>query len=194
MTRRGKSRLWLKDNNWWVAVVEFQPSAWSRGTYLNVAATWLWHAKDHLSFDECKRIGGFAEFTDPQSFAFAADKYASRSATEVLSLCEQFPTLSRAAKHLRAKADGNPWHHYHAMMASLANGELVCAQAQHQALSRVEHDVPWCVDLKAKAAAIMFEAKDERSARALVSAEVAAARRLLKLPAIEDNSIWQVAQ
>jgi len=194
MKRKGKSRIWLKDNRWWLAVVEFQPSAWSKGTYLNVAATWLWHAKDHLSFDECKRADGFAEFTGPESFALAADKYASLAATEVLSLCGRFPTLSSVARHLRAKADGNPWAHYHAMMASLANGDLEFAKGQLKALSRVEHNVPWCLELKAKAAATMAEANDASAARTLVSKEVATARTLLKLPVVEESSIWQVAQ
>ena len=194
MKRKGKSRLWLKDNGWWLAVVEFQPSAWSKGTYLNVAATWLWHAKDHLSFDEVKRVAGFAEFIEPDGFALAADNYASQAANEVLSLCDQFPTVGSAAIHLRGKEDGNPWHHYHAMMASLANGELAFAHSQHEALSRVEHNVPWCVELKAKAAAFMVEARNAAVARTLVSREIAAARTLLKLPAAEESSIWQVAQ
>ncbi|MFZ6815906.1 hypothetical protein ACO0K3_15670 [Undibacterium sp. Rencai35W] len=194
MKRKGRSRIWLKDNGWWLAVVEFQPSGWSKGTYLNVAATWLWYAKDYLSFDECKRAEGFAEFTDQQSFTLVADKYASQAAIEVLSLCEHFSSMNDAAKHLRAKADGNPWHHYHAMMASLANGELIDARVQQEALSQVEHNVPWCLELKAKAATIMIEARDVVSAQTLVSAEVAAARLLLKLPVIENIISLQTAQ
>lgn len=194
MKRKGKSRLWLKDNGWWLALVEFQPSAWSKGTYLNVAATWLWHAKDHLSFDEFNRVEGFAEFTEPQSFAIAADNYASRAATEVQALCRQFSALSSAARHLRTKAHGNPWHHYHAMMASLANGELGLARAEHDALSRIEHDVPWCTELKAKATLILVQARDQVTARTLVSREVATARMHLKLPAVEESAVWLVAQ
>jgi hypothetical protein len=75
MNRKGKSRIWIKDNHWWLAIVEFQPSGWNKGTYLNVAATWFWHPKEHFAFDEIKRADGFAEYTDPQSFAMAADKY-----------------------------------------------------------------------------------------------------------------------
>jgi hypothetical protein len=38
LTQRGRSRLWLDDHGWWLIVVEFQPSAWSRGSHLNVSA------------------------------------------------------------------------------------------------------------------------------------------------------------
>lgn len=40
--QRGHSRVWLDDNGWFLTVVEFQPSAWSQGAYLNVGASFLW--------------------------------------------------------------------------------------------------------------------------------------------------------
>ncbi len=41
-TRKGRSRVWFADRGFWLSVIEFQPSAWSRGSYLNVAVHWLW--------------------------------------------------------------------------------------------------------------------------------------------------------
>lgn len=40
--QRGRSRTWLQDNGWFLTLVEFQPSAYSKGTYLNVAMNFLW--------------------------------------------------------------------------------------------------------------------------------------------------------
>jgi len=40
--RKGTSRVWLQDNGWFFTVVEFQPSGFSKGTYLNVAMNFLW--------------------------------------------------------------------------------------------------------------------------------------------------------
>lgn len=40
--RKGSSRVWLEDNGWFLTVVEFQPSSYSKGTYLNVAMNFLW--------------------------------------------------------------------------------------------------------------------------------------------------------
>lgn len=40
--RKGSSRVWLQDNGWFLTVVEFQPSGYSKGTYLNVAMNFLW--------------------------------------------------------------------------------------------------------------------------------------------------------
>src|SRR5256885_11111558 len=36
--QKGRSRVWLDDQGWWLGVVEFQPSDWSKGSYLNVGA------------------------------------------------------------------------------------------------------------------------------------------------------------
>jgi len=48
--RRGRSRTWLDDRGWWVGVIEFQPSSWSKGSYLNVGASFLWAAEDSSGF------------------------------------------------------------------------------------------------------------------------------------------------
>lgn len=40
--QKGRSRVWLRDNGWFLTVVEFQPSGFSKGTYVNVAMHFLW--------------------------------------------------------------------------------------------------------------------------------------------------------
>src|SRR4051794_39139422 len=82
----GRSRIWLDDQTWWLCAVEFQPSSWSRGTYLNVGCCWLWHVKDYVSFDLGNRVAdaGYTAFKNEAQFAAAARKYAQRAAIEVI--------------------------------------------------------------------------------------------------------------
>lgn len=40
--QKGRSRIWLQDNGWFLTAVEFQPSGFSKGTYVNVAMHFLW--------------------------------------------------------------------------------------------------------------------------------------------------------
>lgn len=40
--QKGTSRIWIDDNGWFLILVEFQPSSWSQGAYLNVAISFLW--------------------------------------------------------------------------------------------------------------------------------------------------------
>jgi hypothetical protein len=34
--RRGRSRFWFADQGFWIIFAEFQPSGWSKGSYLNM--------------------------------------------------------------------------------------------------------------------------------------------------------------
>lgn len=67
--RKGQSRVWIADRGFWLSVVEFQPSSWSKGTYLNVAVHWLWGSLPQtLTFDRSERVGGFVEFQNSAQF------------------------------------------------------------------------------------------------------------------------------
>jgi hypothetical protein len=82
LTQKGRSRTWMDDHGWWICIVEFQPSGWSKGSYLNAGCSWLWHVRDYASFDEGYRVETFVEFQDEEQFASAADRLARRAAEE----------------------------------------------------------------------------------------------------------------
>ena len=66
-----------------MAVVEFQPSGWSRGSYLNVGCMWLWNTRVHISFDLGYRVDGFVHFENEKPFEPIADKLAIRALQKV---------------------------------------------------------------------------------------------------------------
>src|SRR5205809_345161 len=82
--RKERSRVWLADRDFWLAVVEFQPSGFSKGTYLHVAAHWLWHALPGVrSFDYLSVCQGrFSEFVRAQQFVPAAERLAEDAAAQ----------------------------------------------------------------------------------------------------------------
>lgn len=49
--QKGTSRVWLDDNGWFLTSIEFQPSGWDKGSYLNIGMTFLWHYDGYLGFD-----------------------------------------------------------------------------------------------------------------------------------------------
>jgi hypothetical protein len=106
--QKGRSRTWLDDHEWWVGVVEFQPSAWSKGSYLNVGVCWLWYEKDYYSFDAAlgahgSRVESFHEFDGTDAFASSARVLSQRARDEVLALREQLSSLRRTSKFLDQK-------------------------------------------------------------------------------------------
>jgi len=88
--QRGRSRTWLADHGWWLAVVEFQASQWSRGSYLNVGAMWLWQPVPQSSPypDVYRRIdeAGYVEASDEENFTQAGSQLAEIAAREAQRL------------------------------------------------------------------------------------------------------------
>jgi len=194
MKRKGQSRVWFKDNGWWLGVVEFQPSSWRKGSYLNVAAMWLWNAKDYWSYDEGGRVEKFHEFKDADQFADAADTLALRAKEEVLALSQRFPSLTVVAAHLARNSDENPWQSYHAAMAALAIGDVDHAQKRFRALLAFKDSAPFMIALKTKVRSFSELLASATEPSAIVGQEVTHTRALLKLTPVDTALLWLTAR
>jgi len=128
--RKGRSRLWFSDEQFWQIGVEFQPSQWSKGSYLNVGACWLWEVRDHFSFDTGPgRLGRFEEFENEDQFSKSADALATLAANEATTLRKRFSSLSSIAAELEADARGKKGHRvYHAAIANGLVGRTLVAR------------------------------------------------------------------
>lgn len=135
--RKGRSRTWFADLGWWLLVVEFQPSSWSKGSYLNVAAHWLWVSKGHMSFDFGGRSPEYIEYQSDEQFAPEADRLAESAASEaerlrcmITSLDATAELLLQEARALDAQNPGHPgWMEFHAAIAlGLAGRQLEASQ------------------------------------------------------------------
>jgi hypothetical protein len=180
--RKGRSRLWLQDRGWWLVVVEFQPSGWRKGSYLNVAAHWLWSDNGFLSFDVCNRVGGFAEYASDAQFASAALELAENAAVEAQRLTKRFSSIDATATDLVAEEDATEpssgsWSRYNAGMAAGLSGQSAKAAAL---LSSVTDD-----RVKPSAETMTPLANDPASFQKKVIDLIARQRLALGLPPIE---------
>jgi hypothetical protein len=182
--QKGRSRTWIDDHGWWLGVIEFQPSGWSKGSYLNVGACWMWYAKDFLSFDDGYRVEEFQPFRDDEQFEQVAAALAERAAIEVETLRRRFPSLASAAKYLIAKQadDRDLWAHYNAGVAAGLVGDTGTAKARLRKVVAVpQQDVPWILQLKEKSGMLLDLADNTSRFRSETAAVVGRARDLLKL-------------
>jgi hypothetical protein len=113
--RRGRSRIWIDDRRWYVIVVEFQPSSFSKGSYLNVGAHFLWRASGQPSFDLGYRLHGFVAFESESQFAPEADRLAAAAAIEVERLRTQLVGVQAVTTLIPSEAGG--WPPYHRAIA-----------------------------------------------------------------------------
>jgi hypothetical protein len=89
--RKGQSRCWFSDERFWFIFIEFQPSAWSRGTYLNVTPVWLF--LQGWGGEAAHRLNGYIQFESVEQFGALIAPAAELVAAEVVTLRTRFRTL-----------------------------------------------------------------------------------------------------
>lgn len=83
--QKGASRLWIRDNLYFLSIIEFTPHSWQQGTYVRACISFLWEKNedpdDSIGFDIAEnisgRVGQFIEFVseDPDVFATVLEQY-----------------------------------------------------------------------------------------------------------------------
>jgi hypothetical protein len=142
--RKGRSRLWLADNGFWLNVVGFRPSPWSafvKSSDLDVSPHWLWGVHDFLSLDDLQTdVRSHIEFENPAQFEPLALKQAADAAAGSLRLRSRFGTISATAKDLMAYAEslreeGRPggWPAYHAAVSAGICGDAAASRSLFEA-------------------------------------------------------------
>ncbi len=144
--RKGASRIWFADNGYWLLVVEFQPSGWSKGSYLNVATHWLWSSISDglqvvLSFDYGGRAAGFISFESEAQFLPQAASLADIAAAESVRLSGLLVSIEAIADCLiaeeRQASDeklGGQWGAFHAGIAAALAGKSTTARTMFDAI------------------------------------------------------------
>jgi len=190
--QRGRSRFWFLDLGWWLIAVEFQPGGWDRGTYLNVAAMWLWYPQDYFHFDYgpgpaySSRIGQFVTFESEEQFVEEARRVAHSAAEAADVLQREFSTMGRVATRLAGRAQSGTWNLYHAGAAAAVAGDQDTAATYFRTLASSSppgghSDLEWFKALRRRAGQ-MAEAARRGIATDAVIGDIHETRRALKLP------------
>ncbi|HVI34475.1 hypothetical protein [Phenylobacterium sp.] len=188
LRRKGQSRLWIGDHGWWLAIVEFQPSGFSKGSYLNVAAHWLWSDKGYISFDLGSgadwdsRAADFEEYQSDEQFEEAGNRLAVIASEEIRELAARLPSIEATAdlllSHEKSTRGGGSWSTYNAGIAAGLCGRAEEAAAMLRSVTdaRVRDAVDRYVSLTS----------DLTRFRELVLSQIASQREALRLTALRS--------
>jgi len=188
--RKGRSRTWIADHGWWATIVEFQPSSWSKGSYLNVAAHWLWSCNDTLSFDFGGRLKEYVQFESDEQFSEAAAYLATLAATEALKLSSLFVSVPVAATILMQEAASDTRGGWAAFNAGMAAGIVGMRTEAKEMFARVTNGFAPPTSALALAAARMSPLVDHPSVFTdEVNAVIASHRTTLALPALPERPL-----
>ena len=186
--QKGRSRSWIDDRGWWIVNIEFQPSGSSKGSYLNVAAMWLWDENDFFTFDFGNdvggRIAGFVEYVDEKQFTPEALRLSSLAKAEALRLRSKFVSIHDAALYLPAKArrDDSPWTKLAAAIALGYVGKTFRARRLFKSLERKEPVHEWEYKLQERARGFAESLDRPNDFQRYVKEAIWRTRKLLKLP------------
>ncbi|CAN1485800.1 hypothetical protein MCEMIH16_00044 [Caulobacteraceae bacterium] len=184
LKRKGKSRIWIDDRGPWLFVVEFQPSGWSKGSYLNVAASWLWQGTDFLAFDVPNRVGGFVSAEEGQDFLPLATRLAELAKVEIIRLRGRFESLHDILRYLETE-EATAWTLYSLGIVRGWLGQPAEARNAFQKLASQPAEYGWQKDLQARAIKMAALLGDEDAFQAAIRDAVASARVREKLPGLD---------
>lgn len=190
--RRSSPRLWWLDRGWWLVNVEFQPSSWSVGSYLNVGLQHLWVVRDHRIFEYGSRVpisgGQFVELVGNESDVRAAADAVAQAARHVVQ--EWVTRLGNDQLHLRWLRDigGMGWDAFNAAIAAQLSG----AQAKPAFLTTaadLDRGIDWQRDLADDCNHLAALSNDPARFREAVAGRIATTRAHLKLEATSSQEL-----
>jgi len=188
LKQKGRSRIWLDDHGWWVGVVEFQPSSWSKGSYLNVGCWILWQVKNYISYDLGRRAEHHKNFENQRQFRPEATRLAIHAGQEIEYWRNTLPTVASLACYFRSQTlPQNLWPHFNAAIASGLSGELSLASNYFNQIGAPEEtDYEWQRAAKLSAARLYEILPDAGAFRNATADQVHQCRALNKLPQLTN--------
>ena len=139
-----KSRIWYDDHGWWAIVVEFQPSSWDRGSYLNVALSWMLYESESWGLNICNREkGGFRSATSGDDFEAAINDLADRAGHRVIEYRERFCSLEAMCKYYDTAEGHGEWPNYYAGVLAGLSGDRETAQRRLSLVLSVQATTTW---------------------------------------------------
>jgi hypothetical protein len=179
--RVGQSRCWISDQRYWIIFIEFQPSAWSRGSYLNVTPRWLWLRMG--SGESSERVADFIPFENAGQFTPLIERMAAQAAEEVLSLRAKFRSLSDIDRYLAGRMTRDGWPVYRAAVTAALVGDTVTARRLFQRMELLDANDydPW-IRLKAESARMAVLVDNPALFRSVIEATINELRQGLRLP------------
>jgi hypothetical protein len=154
LKRKGKSRLYYDDNGWWCTIVEFQPSGFSKGSYLNVGVSWLLYEEGHWSFNVGSRQQGFSSAENENDFKNAVFEMTMNAKDIVENNRERFSTISKAHEYYQSiKREG--WAFYYAAVIAGLNHQFAVAEENFNSLLAYPETYEWQRELNSRSRELM---------------------------------------
>jgi hypothetical protein len=179
--RVGQSRCWISDERFWYIFIEFQPSAWSKGTYTNVTPIWLF--LQPWGGEAAHRVGNYIKFESVEQFGPLVVAMANLAAAEVVALRGKFRTPLDVHRFFAGRLSyaGNV---YRAAITAGLVGDIALARQLFTRMQTTDTKKygPWIAALQRECAALSQLLDDPLRYRSAVLKTISARRQKRGLP------------
>lgn len=179
--RKGQSRCWSSDERFWYIFIEFQPSAWSKGTYINVGPIWLFLRP--WGGEVTRRLGNYIEFESVEQFGPLIEQAAKLVAAEVIALRTKFRTPADIHRFFTGNLSWSGNVYRAAITGSLVGDFALARQlfAQIKQLDPTRHGLQ-LRNIQAECAKLAALLDDPVAYRSAILEKIAARRQASGLP------------
>jgi hypothetical protein len=187
-------RLWTVDRRWWLVNIEFQPSSYSVGAYLNVGVQHLWHPLDYRIFQYSSRqpIDGHKAFVELDGDEAEVTEHADAVARAARAAADRWlREFAADLAHLEwlAQRTDDPWDAFNAAFALMAIGRPAAASETFAAIpADLDVSIEWHAELAAECRELAQLAATPDRFAAEADRRIDETRVLLRLPPRNEAS------
>ena len=181
--QKGSSRTFLYDNGWYIIIIEFQPSSWDKGSYLNIGVDLNFYPRNHLAFSYGYREKGFDGADNEKQFTEIVNTYCDHVIEKVQKLKEKFKDVPTAVKSI-GKYPDDPWHYFDLGILYGLNGRIQKADSSLTKLIKQKCNFDYEFERQKLAIEILELLTDNEKFNGRVQALITQSRQLKKLPTL----------
>lgn len=192
--RSGKSRIWYKDNGWWAVVVEFQPSSFSRGTYVNVSVSHFLYESAGWAFHIPNRLEGFASAEDDLDFDQKIEGMAAEAASLSKELLEKYSDIDAFIDWYSNLDRRSIWDEYYSGVFKSLSGDFSGAKAHFQIIENSCYEFTWQKAVRYRALDLLALLQDEATYKSCINGIALRTRNIMVLEDYKSDNLglpWQ---
>lgn len=187
--QKGQSRLFLYDKGWYSTIIEFQPSSYGKGTFLNIGVDLHFYPRKNFAFCYGYREKGFVEFKDEEQFDTLVNELCDFTIIKVKELDIKFQDCRTALKTMENATGDSTWRLYELAVLNVLSSNFDQARKQLIEISEKECVCEWEIERKHFIEEIINLSNDNTTFFNKIINTILITRQLKKLPLIKLDNI-----
>jgi hypothetical protein len=189
--QQGQSRTFLYDRGWFIVLIEFQPSSWSQGTYLNIGVDFNFYPRENFAFSYGYREKEFEEFKDEKQFGKLVNELCDLTILRVQEIDHKYQDIWTALQTVDKDKGNNTWRLYDVAVLNALTSNYDRAQQQFIKVSNEKCEYEWEIQRKQLTDEILTWQQNTSTFADNIKNLIIKTRQLKKLPAMTHDQLME---